>query len=155
VLPNFYEERPGFESLLSWLDTWYYLLIYLRNIVSRLIVKALGCWKMVLKWKTLVFIELVLQPSLNLLLRIPLLYNTITSSLLSSKGKTTWWKFSGRPRHLIFGANMCKTLIQELLTLFPPGNICKFCNYSSKSAWRKKSFFPSSIFPLAKLLNSK
>jgi len=35
-------------------------------------------------------------------------------------------KFSESTKNQIFGANMCKTLIQDLLTLFPPGNMCKF-----------------------------
>jgi len=39
---------------------------------------------------------------------------------------TSGGKFSESTKNQIFGANMYKTLIQELLTLFPPGNMCKF-----------------------------
>jgi len=39
---------------------------------------------------------------------------------------TSGGKFSESTKNQIFGSNMCKTLIQELLTLFPPGIMCKF-----------------------------
>ena len=44
--------------------------------------------------------------------------------LLTSGGRLLGGKFSESTKYQIFGANMCKTIIQELLTLFPRGNMC-------------------------------
>jgi len=46
--------------------------------------------------------------------------------LVENFSATSGGKFLESTKNQIFGANMYKTLIQELLTLFPPENMCKF-----------------------------
>jgi len=46
--------------------------------------------------------------------------------LVKNFSATSGGKFSESTKNQIFGAYMYKTLIQELLTLFPPENMCKF-----------------------------
>jgi len=53
---------------------------------------------------------------------------------------TSGGKFSESTKNQIFGANMYKTLIQELLILFPPENMCKFGVIAQKVRGGKNFF---------------
>jgi len=59
---------------------------------------------------------------------------------------TSGGKFLESTKNQIFGANMYKTLIQELLTLFPPENMCKFGFIAQKVRGGKKIFWRKIIF---------